>query len=110
MPRKKTQIFYIHGGSTFHSKKEYLRYLKHRSVSIEKKISWTDAYLDRRLGNSFHIIRPRMPRQDGASYDEWATHFERFFPKLHNNIILIGQSLGATFLAKYLSENRFPKK
>jgi len=31
-------------------------------------------------------------------------------PLLKNNIILIGTSLGGIFLAKYLSENKFPKK
>ena len=36
--------------------------------------------------------------------------FERFFPHLEDNVILIGNSLGGIFLAKYLSENKFPKK
>lgn len=51
-----------------------------------------------------------MPFQDNAKYRDWVVHFERYFPELKNNIILIGQSLGGVFLAKYLSENRFPKK
>ena len=51
-----------------------------------------------------------MPLQENAKYDEWKIYFERFFPYLRNNIILIGSSLGGIFLAKYLSENRFPKK
>ncbi|MFH1551586.1 MAG: alpha/beta hydrolase, partial [bacterium] len=29
---------------------------------------------------------------------------------LNENVVLIGHSLGAIFLAKYLSENKFPKK
>jgi len=87
-----------------------LHFLKTRTPSIEAKIAWDAAYLDKKLGADFHIIRPRMPRQDGAAYSDWAIHFERFFPQLKNNLILIGQSLGGIFLAKYLSENRFPKK
>lgn len=110
MAHTKTQIFYIHGGNTFKNKKDYLHFLKTRIPSIEKKISWNETYLDNQLGSRFQIIRPRMPRQDGATYREWAIHFERFFPKLKNNIILIGQSLGGIFLAKYLSEHKFPKK
>ena len=51
-----------------------------------------------------------MPLQDNAKYKEWKLHFERHFPYLKNNIILIGISLGGIFLAKYLSENKFPKK
>jgi predicted alpha/beta hydrolase family esterase len=110
MASAKTQIFYVHGGNTFHTKKEYLHFLKTRDVSIEKKIAWNADYFDKKLGNRCHIIRPRMPRQDGATYTEWATHFERYFPKLKHNLILMGESLGGIFLAKYLSENKFPKK
>ena len=51
-----------------------------------------------------------MPLQDNARYDDWKIHFERYLPKLKNHIILIGSSLGGIFLAKYLSENKFPKK
>lgn len=106
----KTQIFVIHGGMTFKNKKDYLKFLETREISIEKKIRWTDDYLDKKLGKEFEIIRPRMPLQDDAKYNDWKIHFERHFPKLRNNIILIGSSLGGIFLAKYLSENKFPKK
>ncbi len=110
MPKNKPQIFYIHGGTTFNNHKEYLKYLKTRKVSTAKKIVWNKDYLDNQLGKKFEIIKPRMPRQDGATYEEWKTHFERFIPKFRNNVILISQSLGGIFLSKYLSENKFPKK
>jgi len=110
MPKQKTQIFYIHGGSTFYNQKAYLHFLKTRKVSIDKKVKWSGDYLEKKLEKHCQVIRPRMPRQDGATYSEWATHFKRFFPQLKNNLILIGESLGGIFLAKYLSENKFPKK
>ncbi|MBM3234111.1 hypothetical protein FJZ19_03380 [Candidatus Pacearchaeota archaeon] len=106
----KTQIFLIDGGMTFKNKKDYLSYLRKRKISIEKKVKWSDDYLDKKLGKSFEIIKPRMPLKDNAKYNEWKIHFERFFPYLRNNIIFIGMSLGGIFLAKYLSENKFPKK
>jgi len=108
--KNKTQIFFIHGGMTFKNRKDYLFYLKNREVSVEKKIRWSDDYLDKELGKKFEIIRPRMPLQEDAKYDEWKIWFERFIPYLRNNVILIGNSLGSIFLAKYLSENKFPKK
>lgn len=108
--RRVIQVFYIHGGMTFKNKKDYLHFLRHREVSIEKKVKWSGEYLEKKLGKQFQIIRPRMPLGDNAKYSEWKIHFERFFPQLKNNIILIGESLGGVFLAKYLSENRFPKK
>lgn len=108
--KHKIQVFIIHGGMTFRNKKDYLRFLKTRKISIEEKIRWTDDYLTKKLGKGFEIIRPRMPLGDNAKYNEWRIHFERHFPYLRNNIILIGGSLGGIFLAKYLSENKFPKK
>jgi len=110
MSKQKTQIFYIHGGMTFKSKKDYLRYLRTREVSIEPKMRWSDTCLDKKLGSNFHIIRPQMPLARNARYNEWLIHFKRHFPLLKNNLILIGESLGGVFLAKYLSENKFPKK
>lgn len=107
---KKIQIFYIHGGNTLKNQKDYLKYLKTRKIRIDKKPGWTANYLDEELGKKFEIIRPRMPLQDFAKYKEWKIHFQRHLPYLKNNIILIGQSLGGIFLAKYLSEHKFPKK
>ncbi len=108
--KNKTQILYIHGGMTFKNRKDYLFYLKNKEVSVEKKIRWSDDYLDKELGKKFEIIRPRMPLQEDAKYEDWKIWFERYIPYLRNNVILIGSSLGSIFLAKYLSENKFPKK
>jgi len=106
----KTQILIIHGGTTFKTKKDYLKYLKTRKISLEKKKSWSDEYLLKNLRKNFEIIKPRMPLADNAKYKEWEIHFKRYLPFLKNNLILIGTSLGGTFLAKYLSEHKFPKK
>ncbi len=108
--KKKNQIFIIHGGMTFKNRGDYLQFLKTKDVSIEEKVRWTDEYLKKKLGNTFDIIKPRMPLSDNAKYEEWKIYFERFFPYFQNNIILIGNSLGGIFLAKYLSESKFPKK
>jgi len=108
--KNKTQIFIIHGGNTFKTNKDYLLYLKTREIKLEKKLRWYDDYLDKQLGKKFEIIRPRMPLQDYAKYNDWKIYFERHIPYLKNNIILIGSSLGGIFLAKYLSEHKFPKK
>lgn len=108
--KRKTQIFLVHGGMTFQNKENYLYFLKTREISIEKKIKWSDDYLDKSLGKNFEIIRPRMPLQDNARYEDWKIYFERYIPYLNNNLILIGSSLGGIFLAKYLSEHKFPKK
>ena len=108
--KKKIQVFLIHGGMTFKTKKDYLKWLKTRKTVIKEQTKWSEDYLKKKLGNRFEIIKPRMPCYENAKYSEWKITFERYFPCLKNNLILIGNSLGGIFLAKYLSENKFPKK
>jgi len=108
--KEKSQLFYIHGGMTFNTKQDYLNFLKKREISIERKARWGDEYLRDKLGKKLNIIQPRMPCKDNSNYEEWKIHFERYFTYLKDNIILVGSSLGGIFLAKYLSENKFPKK
>lgn len=100
----------IHGGMTFKSEKDYLRYLRTKKVSTKKKIYWAGDYLEKSLGRKFDIIAPRMPLQDNAKYRDWKIILERYIPLLKGNFILIGSSLGGVFLAKYLSENKLSRK
>ncbi len=51
-----------------------------------------------------------MPNKTNAQFEEWKIWFEKFIPFLNDGVILVGHSLGGVFLAKYLSENKFPKK
>lgn len=107
---KKIQVLFINGGMTFSSYENYLEYLKNKKISIDKKVKWNEDYLENSLGENFQVIKPRMPLQDNAKYKEWKIYFEKYFENLENDIILVGFSLGGTFLIKYLSENDFPKK
>ena len=108
--RRKVQVLIVHGGMTFRNRKDYLHFLRTRSVSIVPYTSWSRDYLTKKLVRGYEIIRLQMPLKDNARYEDWKIHFKRFFPYLKNNIILIGSSLGGIFLAKYLSEHKFPKK
>ncbi|HOZ53666.1 MAG TPA: alpha/beta hydrolase [bacterium] len=110
MKKEKLQIMLIHGGTTFKNRHDYLSFLKNIEVSLRKKIKWSGEYFDKKLGKDFDIIRPTMPLGLNAKYEDWKIYLERFFPLLKDNIVLIGSSLGGIFLAKYLSENSFPKK
>ena len=110
MKIKQTQILYIHGGMTFKNKQDYLKYLNTREISLEKKESWSGRWLEKKLGKDFQIIYPRMPLSENAKYNDWKIHFERLLPHLGKNVILMGNSLGGIFLAKYLSENKLPRK
>jgi predicted alpha/beta hydrolase family esterase len=107
---KKTQVLMIHGGMTFKKRADYLEYLKSEKISRIKDSIWSGEYLDKALGKGFDIIRPEMPLRYNANYEDWKIWFEKYIPFLEGNIILIGRSLGGIFLAKYLSENKFPKE
>jgi len=108
----KQQIIVIHGGTTFNTYKEYLSFLKNREVDLDNFIMGTDwkGTLEKKLSKNFEILFPGMPNKTNARYKEWKIWFERIIPFLRNNVILVGHSLGGIFLAKYLSENKLPKK
>jgi len=108
----KKQVVVIHGGDTFETYEEYLNFLRGYEIDIERyksdKRDWKP-WLRQRLGSDYEVILPIMPNKTNARFDEWKIWFEKFIPFLHDNVLLIGHSLGGTFLAKYLSENRFEK-
>ena len=62
------------------------------------------------LGEKYDVLLPRMPNGKNARYAEWKIWFERLIPFISDDAIFIGHSLGGIFLAKYFSENIFPKK
>lgn len=107
----KKQIILIHGGNTFKTYEKYMSSLKSLKIDLDRyrKVGWKDS-LRKKLGNRFDILLPKMPNPMNAQYDEWKILFRKIARQLNNNIILIGHSLGGVFLAKYLSENKFPKK
>lgn len=109
----KKQVVVIHGGDTFRTYRDYLKFLKSWRIDfkdIEKKrTDWKDN-LDKALGNKYEVIAPKMPNKLNAKYIEWKVWFDKFVPYLRSGVLLVGHSMGGIFLAKYLSENNFPKK
>jgi hypothetical protein len=107
----KKQILLIHGGDVFDSYEEYLEFLKGYRLDIDKikDGNWKDN-LQKSLGSDFEVIYPQMPGKYNAKYAEWKIWLEKYVAFLRDDVILIGGSLGGIFLAKYLSENKFPLK
>ena len=107
----KKQVILIYGGLTFDTHKDYLLFLKNLKIDLNryKRIKWSDS-LRQELGSKFDVLLPKMPNPMNARYSEWKILFKKIAPLLENNVILIGHSLGAMFLVKYLSENKFPKR
>lgn len=109
----KTQVVIIHGGDTFNSDREYQNFLKNFEIDIERykqdKTDWKP-WLRKALGKKYEVILPKMPNSNNAKYKEWKLWFEKLIPFLNNEVILVGHSLGASFLVKYLSQSAFHKK
>ena len=111
--KMKKQVIVVHGGDTFNTHEEYLKYIQDFQIDIERyrtdKVDWKP-WLRQKLGENYEVILPIMPNKTNAVFDEWKIWFEKLFPFINNDVILVGHSLGASFLAKYLSENKSPKK
>lgn len=109
----KKQVIVIHGGDTFDTYEDWLSYLKVKKLDFERiknPFSGWKETLGEKLGDEFELVYPQMPNKQNAKYAEWKIWFETIIPYLEPEVIFIGHSLGGIFLAKYLSENKFPKK
>lgn len=104
------QIIFIRGGEAFDKPEDYHAYLQNRSFDpFDSKKSWRDR-VARALSEEYEMMIPLMPCKQNADYLGRKIRFERHFSYLNNEeLILIGHSLGASFLVKRLSENNFPK-
>lgn len=104
----KQQILIIHGGDTFATYDDYLKFLKTKEVDLEKLQykGWKET-IGETLGEKYQVITPHMPSKNNAKYSEWKIWFEKFLPFIRDNVILVGHSLGGIFLVKYLCENFF---
>ncbi len=110
----KKQVVVIHGGNSFPNYTEYILGLKKIKLDLEhltkpEEKRWKKN-LPKNLGSSFQVFSPDMPNWSDAKYLEWKIWFEKITPFLKDGVVLVGHSLGAIFLTKYLSETKFSKK
>lgn len=107
----KRQVFYVHGGESFHDHALFLERLRTKGIwdlpGTESAGKWTDRLVTD-LGDAYEVFRPQMPNKQNAHYEEWKIWFERHFEHLRDGVILVGCSLGGMFLLKYLLEVRLP--
>ncbi len=113
MNTKKQQVVLIHGGETFDKYEDYLTSLHKMDFDPNKDLTRSKRWnrqLGNNLGNSYEYIFPTMPNKYNSKYIEWKIWFEKVLDYVDDGFILIGHSLGGTFLVKYLSENKINKK
>ncbi|RLC35668.1 hypothetical protein DRH14_00250 [Candidatus Shapirobacteria bacterium] len=111
---KKNQLILIKGGSVFASKEDFYNYLRQVEYNPYKKRKKWSEWLKNELCESFDFFEPLMPNKRWADYEAWKIWFDRvleFVDKgVSSKLVLAGQSLGAGFLLKHLSQNNLLKK
>ena len=102
------QIIFIRGGESFEKEEDFYKYISKIELDpYENKKNWRD-WIIWALSETHDVLVPTMPAKQNSDYTAWKIWFERHFDFIYDkNPILIGHSLGATFLLKYLSENNF---
>lgn len=100
------QIVIIHGGDSFDSYDDYIADLRSIEVDYDRlrpSKRWKDTVIESFLDAD--VLTPTMPNSSNAQYGEWKIWFEKIIPFFSDDVRLIGHSLGAMFLAKYLHKN-----
>jgi len=106
------QVIVIHGGTAFAHHEDYLHDLATKTVLPERltfKPMWKEL-LQENLGDDYQILLPKMPNATNARYAEWKLWFDNVSQVITDDCILVGHSMGAVFLAQYLSQNKFPRR
>jgi len=84
----KRQVLFIHGGGP-------------GAYEADKKLA---ANLRDELGPAYHVRCPVMPDEESPEYEAWKAEIEQELAALDGEVILVGHSLGALILLRYLSE------
>jgi len=106
------QVIVIHGGTAFSNHDEYLKMLATKPLMLDRftyRQTWKEL-LQANLGNEYQVLLPAMPNKTNARYAEWKLWFDNVSQLITDDSILVGHSMGAVFLAQYLSQNAFPHK
>ncbi len=89
----KKQVLSIHGGGE-------------GAHQEDKKMA---ANLQDALGDAYDVRCPKMPNEDSPEYEAWSDQIARELTSLDGAVSLVGHSLGASILLKYLSEEKVEK-
>ncbi|PID32060.1 hypothetical protein CR970_02620 [Candidatus Saccharibacteria bacterium] len=104
------QVWFFHGGTSFSSYKAYLENLTSATVDYERlrpRSSWSDQAAEQLTGCD--VLLAGMPNKQNAQFDEWRIRFEKLIPLFDGDVQLVGHSLGAMFLTKYLHNHPLDK-
>jgi predicted alpha/beta hydrolase family esterase len=87
----KKRVLFVHGAGGYEE---------------DKKLA---ASLRDTLGAAYDVRYPKMPDEDSPEYEAWKDRIAEELTDLNGEVILVGHSLGASILLKYLSEEKVEK-
>ena len=104
------QVLFIGWWNVYPTREDFIEQLKTWDNNpFEPKKKWKNS-LSKELWENYQVAMIDMPNKNVASYTERKIWFEKIFPFLEWDQIVIAHSLGTIFILKYLTENWFPKK
>ena len=106
------QVFIIQGGTSYNTYESYIHDLASAHLDYER-LKYAPRWFNQGISQDLHefdVLTPSMPNRQNAVYEEWKLIFEKCIPHFGRGVQLVGHSLGAMFLAKYLNENSLPSK
>lgn len=89
----KSQLLFIHGAGE-------------GAYKEDKKLADN---LQKLLGSSYHVRCPKMENESDAPYALWAKQIADELASMHEPLVLVGHSVGASVLIKFLTEEKIGK-
>jgi uncharacterized protein len=65
--------------------------------------------LERELSTEYEIRYPRMPDENSPDYAMWKKQINEEISTMNGEVLLVGHSLGASLLLKYVSEEKIER-
>ncbi|MDA8596789.1 alpha/beta hydrolase [Candidatus Pacebacteria bacterium] len=105
----KKSLIFVHGGDSYTRDEDFLEALQCQNLydpqGKQRNKFWSHDLHDQ-LEHTYEVFTPTMPNKANACYEEWKIWFERHLALTEGEVVLVGWSLGAMFLAKYLIEEQ----
>jgi predicted alpha/beta hydrolase family esterase len=109
---KKGQVIFIHGGDSFATQEAFYDYLRAQEYEPhpEPRQRWRDWLQAELEPAGYEWLFMGMPNKENADYEAWKIWFEKVIPYIESNTPthVVGYSLGACFLLRYLTEHDAP--
>ena len=104
------QVLFIGWWNCYSTREDFIEQLKTWDNNPFEPKKKRKNSLWKELWEDYQVAILDMPNKNIALYKEWKIQFEKTFPYLIWDQIIIAHSLGTIFILKYLTEIWFPKK